>query len=173
MDVTEAITTRIEVREYRDDPVDPEIKRGVLEAGRLASSGRNVEHWRFILIDDPGDLNRLGDLSPTGGWVADAAFAVVICTDPSLPFHELDAGRALTHMQLSAWEAGVGSCIYTVDNPALEEFLEIPDTHELSVVIGFGVPRRTIRGRKSRRPLSELAFAGRFGEPFSTTEANS
>lgn len=166
MDVTEAIRTRLEIREFRDDSVDDETIHRVLDAGRLAASGRNLQHWRFILVDDPTDLNRLSDLSSTGHWVADAAFAVVICTDPSLSFNELDAGRALTHMQLVAWAAGVGSCIYTVDNPTVSEFLEIPDHYDLTTVIGFGYPAQSVKGRKSRNPLTELAFHGRFNEPY-------
>lgn len=166
MNVTEAITTRIEVREYSNDSVDDETIHHVLEAGRLAASGRNLQHWRFILVDDSTDLIQLSELSPTGRWIAGAAFAVVICTDPSLPFNELDAGRALTSMQLRAWEAGVGSCIYTVDNPAVPEFLGIPDRYDLTTVVRFGYPAHPVKGRKSRKPLSELVFHRRFNEPY-------
>lgn len=166
MDVTTAIETRIEIRSYSDTPVDHATKRAVLDAGRLASSGRNLEHWRFILVDDKPDLRELADRSPSGGWVADADFAVVICTDPTLEFHQLDAGRALTHMQLAAWAKGIGSCIYTVDRPAVTEFLGIPTDYDLTAIVGFGYPTREIRGRKSRKPLSEIAYVGRFGDPF-------
>lgn len=165
MNVTEAIETRIEVRDYADRPVDDETKRAVLDAGRLAPSGRNLQHWRFVLLDRGDDLERLAELSPTGSWVADAAFAVAICTDPAYDFNEIDAGRAVTYMQLAAWARGVGSCIYTVDRPEVEEFLELPDDYDLTVVAGFGYPEREVRGRKNRKPLGEVASRGRFGAP--------
>lgn len=170
MDVTEAVETRIEVREYADEPVDRQTKRAVLEAGRLASSGRNLQHWRFILIDDPENIRQVADRSPTGGWVADAAFVVVVLTDPEWDFHEIDAGRAVTHMQLVAWEHGVGSCIYTVDNPTLEADLGVPDDRSLTLVCGFGRPARPVQGRKSRQPHGELAFQGRYGESLAVDE---
>lgn len=164
MDVTEAIETRIEIRDYSDDPVDPGLRHAILDAGRLASSGRNLEHWRFILVDD--GIAELAELSPTGGWVAGADFAVVICTDPEYLFHELDAGRALTYMQLRAWEDGVGSCIYTVDQADLNEHLGIPADFELTAVVGFGYPTTEIRGRKNRRAIEDIVFTEKFNQPY-------
>lgn len=164
MDVSEAIDTRIEVRSYSDRPVDPETRRAVLDAGRLAPSGRNLQHWRFVLVADDERLDGLADRSPTGGWVADADFAVAVCTDPTYDYHAIDAGRAVTHMQLAAWEAGVGSCVYTVDDPRAREFLEIPEEYDLTLVAAFGYPEAEIRGIKDRKPLEEIAFEGRFGD---------
>lgn len=166
MDVTEAVETRIEIREYSDEDVDEETKEAILDAGRLAPSGRGLEHWRFVLVDDDAGLDRLGELSPTGSWVAGADFAVVICTDPSYDFHEIDAGRALTHMQLVAWERDVGSCIYTVDRPEVDEFLNVPEDYAVTAVVGFGYPAHAVEGVKDRKPLSEVAYRGRFGGSF-------
>lgn len=166
MDVESAVESRIEVREYADDQVSTTDRRAILNAGRLASSGRNVEHWRFILLTEDTDLTELGQLSPSGSWISGADFAVVICTDPSYAFSDLDAGRAVTYMQLLAWERGVGSCIYTVDRPEVDAFLEIPPDRELALVAGFGYPVREIIGRKNRSALEDLVFNRRYGEAF-------
>ena len=166
MDVSDAIDTRIELREYADESVDDERKRAILEAGRLAPSGKNTQHWRFVLIDDAQDLDELADRSPTGAWVADAEFAVAICTDPAHSFNEIDAGRAATHMQLVAWERGVGSCMFTVDRPSVRELLEVPEEYDLTALLGFGYPRREIQGQKDREPLEQITFHGQFGREF-------
>lgn len=166
MDVTDAVRTRLEVREYRDEPVDEETKRRILDAGRLASSGSNRQHWRFLLVDDEDDVFRLAELSPSGSWVGDADFAVVILTDADYPPRGIDAGRALTYMQLVGWDAGIGSCLYTVDNPELNQFLEVPDGFELTAVLGFGYPPfdvEDVQGVKDREPLEDVAYRGRFG----------
>jgi len=163
MDVSDAIETRIEVRSYRDEPVDGEIQREILDAGRLAPSGRNLQHWRFILVADDDRLDGLAERSSTGCWVADAAFAVVVCTDPSYEYHDIDAGRAVTHMQMAAWERGIGSCLYTVDSVAAREFLDVPDDYDLTLVAAFGYPEGEIRGIKDRKPLEDVAFSERFG----------
>ncbi len=170
MDVSEAIDTRIEVRSYREEPVDGETRREILEAGRQAPSGRNLQHWRFILVADDDRLDGLGERSPTGGWVADADFAVVVCTDPTYDYHDIDAGRAVTHMQFVAWERGVASCLYTVDDPAAREFLEIPDEYDLTLVAGFGYPAAAVQGVRDRKPLAEVAFEARFGGRLDSAE---
>ena len=164
MNVSDAIKTRIEIRSYRDEPVDDETKRAILNTGRLAPSGRNLQHWRFILLDTDERLSGLAQRSPTGSWVADAAFAIVVCTDPSYDFHEIDAGRAVTHMQLVAWEHEVGSCIYTIGEPtAAAEYLELPDQYDLTLVAVFGYPEGEVKGRKDRKSLSEIAFSETYG----------
>lgn len=85
-------------------------------------------------------------------------------TDPEYDFHEIDAGRALTHMQLAAWERDIGSRIYTVDAPEVEEFLEAPEEIAISAVVGFGRPAEEIQGLKDRKPLDEIAYRDRFGQ---------
>jgi len=166
MDVLDALRTRIEIREYSDESVSADVREDVFEAARLAPSGKNTQHWRFVLVDEAAALQRLADLSTTGGWIDGADFAAVVVTDPEYDYHELDAGRAITHMQLAAWERGVGSCIYTgYDEAGMRAFLEIPEGYTVSAVVGFGYPTREIEGRKSRRSLAEIAFEGRFGAP--------
>lgn len=161
MDVEEAIETRLEIREYADESVDDETKREILDAGRLAPSGRNLQHWRFVLVDDEERLEALAEASPSGSWIAGADFAVAICTD--YKHGGIDAGRAVTHMQLLAWQRGVGSCIYTVDDPSAYELLEIPDEYDLTLVAGFGYPTDEVQGMKDREPLSDVTFHGAFG----------
>ncbi len=165
MDVDDAVKRRLEVRDFADESVPEAVIQDVLDGGRLAPSGRNTQHWRFILLEAQRDLNELAELSPTGGWVNDAAFAIVVCTDPTHDYHEIDAGRAITHMQLIAWAHGVGSCIFTVDNPELDAYLEVPEEYELTLVGAFGYPAREIQGKKDRKPLSTVAFEDRFGRP--------
>jgi len=169
MDVTEAIATRLELKEYADEPVDAGTKRAILDAARLAPSGQNRQHWRFILLDDPDDLDRLAELSPSGQWIRGVDFAVLVLTDPTYRPHELDAGRTVTHMQLEAWHRGVGSRIYTgVDEAAARDWLGYPEDREVTLVVGFGRPTRPVasfQGRKDRQPLEDVAFHGAYGHP--------
>lgn len=167
MDVSEAIATRLEVREYDDERVPDETKRAILDAARLAPSGKNLQHWSFVLVDDSDAIEALAGSSTTGQWVAGADFAVVVLTDPSYGYHEIDAGRAVTHMQLEAWTHGVGSCIYTgFDEPAMRDAFEYPDEVTATLVAGFGYPTRPMEsfvGNKARAPLDEIAHHGTYG----------
>ena len=49
MTVQEAITNRRSIRAYTPDPVSPEDLRTILEAGRLAPSGCNLQPTRFVV----------------------------------------------------------------------------------------------------------------------------
>lgn len=171
MDVSEAIRTRLDIREYAEKPVEADTKRAILNAARLAPSGKNLQEWDFILVDDPEGIELLAEASTTGKWVGGADFAVVLLTDPQYPWHEIDAGRALTHMQFEAWNHGVASCIYTgYDEADMRSLYGYPEDMEVTLVAGFGYPTQPIEsfeGRKERAPLSEVAHHGAYGEELS------
>jgi nitroreductase len=166
MNTTEAVRTKLDSREFAGRPVEAEIKKAVLEAARLTQSGVNSQHWRFILVQDPKNLARLAADSTSGSWVAGANFAVVVCTDPTKGYHLLDAGRVAQDMELTAWDHGVTSRIYTgIKQAEMRRDFGVPENLNVTVVVGFGYPKLKILGRKSRKPLAEIAFLERFGKP--------
>ncbi|MDG6901117.1 MAG: nitroreductase family protein [Nitrososphaerota archaeon] len=166
MNATEAVRTKLDSREFAPRPVGPEVKKAVLEAARLTQSGVNSQHWSFILVEDPRNLVKLAADSTTGSWVANANFAVVVCTDPSKGYHVLDAGRAVQDMQLTAWDSGVTSRIYTgIKQAEMRRDFGVPESLNSTVVVGFGYPKKKVLGRKNRKPLSEVAFLERYGNP--------
>jgi nitroreductase len=167
MNATEAVKTKLDWKEFSAQPVGPDVKRAVLEAARLTSSGVNSQHWRFILVQNPANVAKLAADSTTGSWVANSNFAVIVCTDPTKNYHLLDAGRAVQDMQLTAWDSGVTSRIFTgIKQPDMKRDFGIPESLNATVVVGFGYPRKKLIGRKDRKPLSEIAFLERYGTPF-------
>jgi nitroreductase len=52
-DLFEIIRTTGWMRRLKSDPVPSELIRKILEAGVCASSGGNMQRWRFLLIKDP------------------------------------------------------------------------------------------------------------------------
>ena len=166
MNASDAVRTKLDVREYSAKPVPGSVKTAVLEAARLTQSGVNSQHWRFILIQDPKNLLRLAADSTTGSWVAGANFAVIVCTDPKKGYHVIDAGRAVQDMQLTAWDSGVASGLYTgMNQPDMRRDFGIPAELNSTAVVAFGYPKKKLLGRKNRKPLSELAYLERFGSP--------
>jgi nitroreductase len=165
LDAYECIVTKLDVREFDPKPVPQELKMKILEAGRLTGSGKNTQHWKFILVQDRDRLKKLANDSTTGKWVGNASFAIVVLTDPKYGFHLIDAGRAAQDMQVAAWSFGLVSGIYTgVNRDAMQRDFGVPKDMNASVIIGFGYPPRKISGkRKNRKPLRELAFIDRYG----------
>jgi len=167
MDVFEAVRTLLAVRSYRDTPIPDDVVRRIVEAGRLTASGMNSQPWHFIVVRDRDALRRLGEVAPSGPYVAEAPLAIVVAIDKTR-FAVSDASRAIQSMLLTAWADGVGS--NWVGFGGLEKvnaLLDIPVKLEVLAILALGYPIRAIgRGKKQRKPLREVAHRERFGRPF-------
>jgi nitroreductase len=172
METKEAIRTVLAVREYSDKPVSPQVIRQIVEAARLTGSSQNKQPWHFIVVQQRETLRQIAALSPSGPYIADAAFAVVVAVKPTPPAIS-DASRAIQSMALAAWSEGIGSNWVGVPKPGSENFdalkslLSLPDEWELAAILPFGYPAKSIgMGKKNRKPLAEIASSERFGTLF-------
>lgn len=50
MDVMQAIDVRRSIRRFKNDPIDREIIRAILDAGIKAPSGKNRQPWEFVVV---------------------------------------------------------------------------------------------------------------------------
>jgi nitroreductase len=167
MEVYDYVITKLDIREYSQKEIPKDIKLKILEAARSTGSGKNLQHWRFIVVKDKENLKKLADDSITGKWIVNANFAVIVLTDPKYPFHLIDAGRVVQNMQIAAWGYGIASCIFTgINKEKLRKNFNIPEELEPSVVVGFGYPVKKIKGKKNRKPLNELVSIEKYGNPF-------
>ena len=61
MDTFDCIATKLDIREYSKQKVPIEIREKILEAARLTGTGLNTQHWRFIVVEDKDNLNKLAE----------------------------------------------------------------------------------------------------------------
>jgi nitroreductase len=170
MDVFEAVNTLLAVRNYKNTPLPADVVRRVVEAGRLSPSGMNAQPWHFVVVQQPDTLKRLAEVATTGPYLADAAAAIVVAIDDGKnTIHIADAARAIHSMALTAWDAGVGT--NWVGFGGLDRANDIVGLPKEKTVIGIvplGYPAQAVgRGKKKRKPLSEVASLERYGEPYS------
>ena len=167
MDVFDAVRTLLAVRSYQDKPVPEEVIRRVLDAGRLTASGMNSQPWHFVVIQDRDMLRQLGAMARTGPYIAQAPAAIVVAIDKT-PLAVSDGSRAIQSLMLTAWAEGVGS--NWVGFRGLEEIkslLGIPDDLDLLAILPLGYPAEAVgKGKKERKPLGEVAYRERYGQPF-------
>jgi nitroreductase len=168
VEVFEAVRTVLAVRRYKKKPVPAEVVRRIVEAGRLSASSINEQPWHFIVVEDRTTLRAIGGTMRSGGYTADAAFAIVVVVEKASVFAVSDGSRAIQNMILMAWSDGVGSNWTGFGPmPAIEKLLGVPKTFEGLAVLPFGYPAAKLgRGRKKRKPLAEVASHERFGTPF-------
>lgn len=168
MDVNEAIRTLLAVRSYQDRPVSEETLRRILEAGRVSASASNKQPWYFLVVQDRDMLRQLGASTRHGPYIAEAPLAIVVAVDRT-PFAVSDASRAIQDMMLAAWDDGVGSnwVGFTGNLDAIKPLLGIPDGVDVLAILPFGYPAAPIgQGKKTRKPLSEIAHRERWGTQF-------
>jgi nitroreductase len=99
-----AIASKRDVRRYAGTPVPDDVRRRILDAGRLSGSGQNRQDWEFVVVETAREELARAVYAPDN--VATAQFVVAI-VGPVRPF---DAGRAAQSMMLAAWNDGVASC---------------------------------------------------------------
>jgi nitroreductase len=164
MNTQDCIATKLDIREFSKENVPSNIISTILNSARYSGSGLNTQHWRFIVIKEKNNLKKLSEDSTSGQWIIGANFAIIILTDPKYGFHLLDAGRVIQNMQLSAWDNGVGSGIYTgIKEEKMRNDFKIPQNLSISAVVGFGFPKKSLTGKKNRKSLSELMYSEVYG----------
>jgi nitroreductase len=126
----------------------------------------NRQPWRFIVVDDRETLRQLGAVARTGPYIAQAPLAIVAVIERT-KFSVSDASRAIQSMILTAWSEGVVSnWVGFFDLDDVKPLLGIPDDLDVLAIVPFGYPVRAVgKGRKQRKPLNEVAYRGRFGQP--------
>lgn len=82
MDTLEAIRSRRAVRAY--DPnhrLSAAEQRQLLELGMLSPTAFNLQHWRFLVVEDVGLRQQLRAVAWDQAQVTDASLLVVLCAD--------------------------------------------------------------------------------------------
>lgn len=167
MEVFDAVRTVLAVRDFSGEPVPEEVLDRILEAGRLSASAMNKQPWHFVVVRDPQRIAELAKNLPTGPYVASAPVAVVVVSEKgTLPVS--DCSRAVQSMILAAWAEGVGSnWVGWGKLPGVRRMLKIPDDLDILAVLPLGYPAKEVgKGKKKRKPRSEITHLEEFGRPY-------
>ncbi len=147
------------IRTYRDEPLSEEDLDAILEAARWTGSAKNKQNWKFVVIRDQKQKDRL---TSAGEWAVPAqqapcAIAIVNLANG----YEFDVGRAAQNIMLAADAIGVVSCPVTLhDGDKAAEVLGLPESASVRYAIALGYPTgHTVSlpssggGRKSREEV--------------------
>jgi nitroreductase len=79
MDVSDAIQKRTSIRRWKPAPVEKEKIEKVLWAGRRAPSWGNTQPWRFIVVQDKAEIEKIGKASGGQPHMVNAPVLIVCC----------------------------------------------------------------------------------------------
>ncbi len=192
MNLYDLIQRRRTIRRFKPDPVPREILLRLVNAGRLAPSGSNLQPLEFIIVDKPELLPPVfattawaGYLGPAGpppeGKRPTAYIVVLINRDILKSGGQHDVGAAMENMILLALAEGYGSCwIGSINRKKLAQILNIPGNRYIDAILALGVPAeqavaepmttsiryyRDDQGvhRVPKRALEDILYLNRFG----------
>jgi nitroreductase len=169
MEAWDAIRARRNVRSYLSDPVPDSALDRIAEAGWRAPSAKNDQHWDFVIVTDPGQLQELSTVWRGAGHIAlaPAAIALIVPEPPderTKLIDQYDLGQATMAMTIAATELGIGTGHSSVgDQERARAILGVPAGHLVSYLLGVGYPAdRPLKPivKPNRRPFSEVVRRG-------------
>lgn len=168
MDFLELVKTRYAVRSYTGRPVEVDKLEKILEAGRMAPTGGNLQPQRLVVVQQPEGLQKLGKAANIYG----APLAIIVCTDTTKTWTRPQDGKKLTdidasivtdHMMLQATELGLSSVwVCWFDAAELGRQFALPAQWEPVniLVLGYGAePSKAAEQHSAmRKPLQETVW---------------
>jgi len=177
----EAIRKRCSLKTHLSKKaVEPEKIEQVLEAARLAPSARNLQPWRFVVVQGDEAIEELATaFNETNQEVRNAAVIIIVCareeddvTRDGKPYYLFDAGLAVENLLLAATDLGlVSHPILSLDEGETKRILAIPDDFRVVLATPLAYPtepsydeaaEERLRER-ARKSLDEITFYGRWG----------
>ncbi len=153
MDLLNILKKRKSIRKYTDENISDEVLNQIIEAGKLAPSGRNKKPVKLIPVRDKETLEYLSNTRSHGSQIlAGANAAIVVVGDSELSDTWIeDCSIAMMIMQLQATELGVGNCWVQVRGRYLDETgeltadlikskLNIEEKYSVECMLSLGMP---------------------------------
>jgi nitroreductase len=168
MEVLEAISTRRAIRQYKKDPVPPELIEKLLEAGRWAPSSTNSQPWEFIVITDPETKRKISRAFVIGSFLTEAPLAIAVVVNPwrtACPVQ--DGAIAAYAIWLAAHGLGLGACWINPNiSGIIKKILGIPVTKRLITVLAIGYPDEVPIHKRNK--LQDFVYFEKHGNKEST-----
>jgi len=164
MEILNEIKERFSVREYQDKPIPREIINRILEAGSLAPSAKNRQPWRFIVIEEKDNKEKIKEAAYGEDYLSQAGAVIAVCStnvDYKMPNGQLsypvDLAFAASYMVLQAQHEGLGSCILTTFQENLvREILTVPYSMRVVMLVTVGYAKEETVVRR-RMPVSRIS----------------
>ncbi|MBS7298859.1 MAG: nitroreductase family protein [Eubacteriales bacterium] len=150
MNVIDAIKSRRTVRKFKQKPVNEADLRTIIDCGRLAPTGANLQPLKFTYVTDENIRKEMYPHLKYAGYTPDwdpsfdecATAFIIIMNDTNIKpteKSECDSGAAIMNMSLAATELGLDTCwLGSVDRLKIKELLSLPNHLDITYVLAVG-----------------------------------
>ena len=172
MDFLQLAKDRYSCRYFSEKEIEQEKIDKILEAARLAPTGKNSQSQRILVLTDKKELAKLSGCTPYG-WNAPLVF--LICYDKNESWKRssdgFDGGMqdiciVTTHMMLEVTDLGLGSTwVGAFDPIKAREIYNVPESLEIAAILPVGYPSENAhpsRLHADRKSIEEIAFYNKF-----------
>ncbi|MCF2554564.1 nitroreductase family protein [Faecalicatena contorta] len=150
-EVLNNIYTRRSIRKFTDKAVSKELIDEVVKAGTYAPSGKNMQTFRFFVMQNADSILALQEVvgkgmeNPAYTFYGPNAIVIVACDKDAVNGVE-DGSCALENMMLAAHSLGLGSCWinqlkYCGDKPEVAAYLDkigLPENRRVVGILALG-----------------------------------
>ena len=172
MDFLELAKNRYSCRYFSDKKIEQEKIDKILEAARLAPTGRNSQSQRILVLTDETELEKLNSCTPYG-WNAPLVFLICYYKNEAWKrdIDNFDGGSqdiciVTTHMMFEVTDLGLGSTwIGAFDPFKAREIYNVPENYEIAAILPVGYPSEKAhpsRLHADRKTIEEIAFYNKF-----------
>jgi iodotyrosine deiodinase len=182
--------SRRSIRNYKKEPVPLEDLYKIMEAGRCAPSGANLQPWIYILVTDnklkeeirkeaegverdfhkraPSQLKKWfkkQKITPEKSFLTEAPALIVVAGLRKAPYWLESTWISIAYISLYAESQGLGTLTYTPSETAfLNKLLNMPEVYRPVAVLPIGYPAESPSPEtRPRKPLEEIAYQNRYG----------
>ncbi len=177
METIKCIKERRSIRKFKDEKVDRETIKEIIEAASYAPSWKNSQIARYIVVEDREIIDKIADECVLGfgyntktlknapalviqnvvigksGFEKDGSYS----TPKEDRWENFDAGIAAQTFCLAAHEKGVGTVIMGIfDEYKVAEIVEIPQGQKIVSFIAMGYPEGDAPSAPKRKDVDEL-----------------
>ena len=183
METSEALRKRCSLKAHLSGrEVEAEKINKVLSAGCLAPSARNMQPWRFIVVQGEKAVDSLVKAAfiEQNMVVKQAPVIIVVCARPGddiirdgKEYYLFDVGLAVENILISATDLGLATHLMTgINETEIKRILNIPGDVRVVAVTPLAYPleasydeaAKDKLNERTRKDLKEVAYIGKWGE---------
>ena len=189
-ELLELMKGRRSIRKYKKELLPSEKIHQILEAGRLAPSGANLQPWIYILVTDKKLKEKIRKeaeriernfhkkaanqlkrwfkehkITPEKSFLTEAPALIVVAGFTKAPYWLESTWISIAYILLYAESQNLGTLTYTPSDTAfLNKLLDIPGDYRSVAILPIGYPAESPSPKtRPRRPLEQIAYQNKYG----------